>query len=165
MKSGQTPIRHLRALLDADPHVALVQWSGKRIVRRPAKDGTMRLFTTSEDLLNGCFDALAIRDDGRPWAIQATTWGSSAPYQRMRKVERHYFASFARPPARPPFRVFVVAWEARKAFRVWEAKLVAEALHEGGGVMPLTRPTVKWHALEPWSSPLLRSANAHPPEV
>lgn len=124
---GATAVRHFRALLDADPQVRAVQWAGKRVVWIPKVDLGIGAFNPNrsgkimtpisrgEDLF-GCFDALVLREGTVPELVQITTYGPSAPYQRMRKIEQTFLSLFTSPPL---LDVFVFAWERRRHFRRW----------------------------------------------
>ena len=58
-RTGAVAMKHAKAILERD--YLVIQYSGKRIVRIPdqAEPGGFRIIALSEDLWNGCFDAIA----------------------------------------------------------------------------------------------------------
>ena len=121
-RSGNTAMRHARAVLEQGRVYPVIQYAGKRVVRLPAKKkgDPPRIIALAEDLLNGCFDALAV-GAGHTLAVQVTsqTDDRSSVSHRKRKIEREFLKHY--PPRQPPgVCVQLWAWVNREGFRVWE---------------------------------------------
>ncbi len=80
--SGSTANKRARELLER--HFPLVQYAGKKIVRKP--DGTM--FSAGEDLMNGTLDAIAYRPLAPALWVQWTSSNRGSLSYRRRKIER-----------------------------------------------------------------------------
>lgn len=120
-RSGQVAMRHAKAVLERE--FPVIQYAGKRVVRLSAS----RMIAQSEDLLNGCFDALGVAF-GRILAVQVTsqTASRSSVANRKRKIEREFLKHFDRRDPRP-LGVEVWAWVNREGFRVWTWEPASEA--------------------------------------
>jgi len=115
-------MRHAKSILSQ--RFPVVQYAGKRVVRIPTDRSRRRLnpdapliFTASEDLFNGCFDACGLNADG-VLCVQVTsqTASRSSVADRKRKIERLFLHHF---PTALPVTVELWSWVNRRGFRVF----------------------------------------------
>lgn len=112
-RSGATPMKHARAILEA--HFPVVQAAGKRITWIE-RNGERWPISRGEDIF-GCLDFLAVRPR-LLCGVQVTTQTakrSSVP-QRKRKIEEYLVVPCE---AHIPFPVEIWAWVDRSGFRSW----------------------------------------------
>ena len=97
------------------------QFRGKSVKRFPnPKDPSVwSTRTTSEDLMNGCFDGVGIRRDGTMLFVQWTEGGKSAVRQRMDKIRVNFCAEM-RDSAGSDRQDLVERWETQLDVELWQ---------------------------------------------
>ena len=109
-------MKHARAVLEAT--FPVTQYAGKQIVRIPDGKGGVRMMARSEDLLHGCFDALAVGPYVLAVQVTSQTEKRNTVADRKRKIEREFLKWFP-PRSEPPLVVQIWSWVNRTGFRVW----------------------------------------------